>query len=160
MAGNERKKQSIGGNLKRHVGFSGTRAGMTSSQIYKVDSLLDDDIITQIAHHGDCIGADEDFHKLAILQGLYIIGHPPLKEKLRANCQFDELRDPKGYVERDHDIVDESDWLIFTPLKYIEILRSGTWATIRYAKKKNKQGFIVWPDGTLITLEEWESVLL
>lgn len=41
--------------MTRHVGFSGTRVGMSQQQIYKVDSLLDDDIITQVAHSGDCI---------------------------------------------------------------------------------------------------------
>ena len=156
MEGNEREEAER--SLKRHVGFSGTRAGMTSSQIYRVDFLLEADIITQVAHHGDCIGADSDFHQLARLHGLEIIGHPPLVEKLRAFCDFDECREPKPYLDRDHDIVDESDWLIFTPGTLTEILRSGTWATVRYAKKRAKDGFIIWSDGNFITLEEWESV--
>lgn len=145
--------------MKRHVGFSGTRVGMSKQQIDKVDFLLANDITTQVAHSGSCVGADEDFNKLATMQGLYTIGHPPNKDKFRAYSKFDEVREPKDYLERDHDIVDESDWLIFTPLDFIEILRSGTWATVRYAKKRNKEGFIVWPNGTFITLAEWESVI-
>lgn len=132
---------------------------MTSAQIYAVDALLDNDIITQISHHGDCVGADADFHKLAYLQGLRVIGHPPIKNKLRAYCEFDEVREPKEFADRNHDIVNESDWMIFTPSGFIEILRSGTWAAIRYAKNKKKEGFIVWPDGIIESLEEWESVL-
>ncbi len=134
--------------MGRHVGFSGTRVGMTTEQITTVDRLLDDDLTTQFAHHGDCIGADDHFHRLARQQGLKVIGHPPLNDALRAFCEFDECREPKPYLERDKDIVDESDWVIFTPGTFSEILRSGTWATIRYARKKNKAGFIVWPDGT------------
>ena len=145
--------------MKRSVGFSGSRSGMTKSQINKVDSLLTDDLLTKVSHSGDCIGADEDFYKLSISHGLYLIGHPPNQDKLRAFCEFNEIRETKSYIVRNHDIVDESNWLLFTPLTSIEILRSGTWATIRYAKKKNKEGFIVWPNGTYITLEEWESVL-
>lgn len=132
---------------------------MTSHQIYAVDALLDNDIITQISHHGDCIGADVDFHKLSRIQGLRIIGHPPIKVNMRAFCEFDEIRKPKKFIDRNHDIVNESDWMIFTPSGFIELLRSGTWATIRYSKIKKRDGFIVWPDGIIETLKEWESIL-
>ena len=30
-----------------------------------------------------------------------------------------------------------------------EILRSGTWATIRYARKKSKKVMLIFPDGTM-----------
>lgn len=143
--------------MAKHVGFSGTQRGMTSAQIYAVDRLLEEDIITQIAHHGDCIGADADFHNLSVLEGLVLIGHPPINESKRAFCIFDEVREPKEYIERNHDIVDEADWMIFTPETFEEVLRSGTWSTIRYAKKKNKDGFIVWPDGVVKPLKEWEQ---
>lgn len=132
---------------------------MTSAQIFAVDALLDNDILTQFAHHGDCIGADVDFHKISRVQGLSVIGHPPIKTNLRAYCEFDEVREPKEFIIRNHDIVNESNWMIFTPSGFIEILRSGTWSTVRYAKYKNKEGHIIWPDGIIETLEEWESVL-
>ena len=134
--------------MKKHVGFSGTRMGMTVDQAVTVEGLLTDNLDTGSAHHGDCIGADADFHRLIRSKGLYVIGHPPLNNGLRAFCDFDECREPKPYLERDRDIIDESDWAIFTPGTFREILRSGTWATIRYARKKNMNGFIVWPDGT------------
>lgn len=134
----------------RHVGFSGTQKGMTSSQIWSVDKLLDDDLITQVAHHGDCVGADADFHNLSVMQGLKIVGHLPIKDAQRAFCVFNETRVPKDYIDRNHDIVDESDWMIFTPFGFEEILRSGTWATIRYTRIQQKPGFIVWPDGSVV----------
>lgn len=121
---------------------------MTDAQLLKVEELLSDNQAEK-AHHGDCIGADVDFHSLSRLKGLWIVGHPPINNGLRAFCEFDECREPKPYLERDRDIVDESDWVIFTPGSYREILRSGTWTCIRYARKKNKEGHVVWPDGTV-----------
>jgi hypothetical protein len=135
--------------MNSHVGFSGSRAGMTEEQKYRVESFLDQDFTKMSAHHGDCIGADVDFHKIVRRQGLYVIGHPPIKDALRAFCEFDEIREPKDYLKRDLDIVSESDWMIFTPSGFEEILRSGTWTTIRYTRKAKKDGFIVFPDGTV-----------
>ena len=43
--------------------------------------------------------------------------------------------------------MDNSDILIATPKEKEEQLRSGTWATIRYAKKTKKIVFLVYPDG-------------
>lgn len=131
----------------RRVGFSGTQEGMTLPQLHNVDELLGDNLTTQWAHHGDCIGADADFHKLSRLNGLFVKGHPPIKEIKRAWCEFDEVALPKDYIERNHDIVDAVDWVIFTPKEFREQLRSGTWATIRYARRMWRDGFIVWPDG-------------
>lgn len=138
--------------LNRHVGFTGTREGMTSEQIEGVDNLLMDDLITSCAHSGDCIGADEMFHKLAKLNGLTSHGHPPLDPSKRAFCQFDSMEEEKDYHERNHDIVDSSDWLIACPKGYKEELRSGTWMTIRYAREKGRTGNIVWPDGRITDL--------
>ncbi len=121
--------------------------GMTVDQAVEVDDLLENNQDTGFAHHGDCIGADVDFHRIVKQHGMQVIGHPPLNNGLRAFCEFDDCRDPKPYLERDRDIVDESDWMIFTPGTFREILRSGTWATVRYARKRNKPGWIVWPDG-------------
>lgn len=120
---------------------------MTSEQIWTIDKLLQDDMITMTAHHGDCVGADADFHRLSRLNGLLVVGHPPIKNDLRAFCDFDEIREPKEPLDRNHDIVDESDWMIFTPSGFKEVLRSGTWATIRYTRKVERAGWIVWPDG-------------
>jgi hypothetical protein len=57
---------------------------------------------------------------------------------------------PKKYVERDHDIVDETDMMISFPPTNKEILRSGTWTTIRYARKKKKKLYIIYPDGSCV----------
>jgi len=98
-------------------------------------------------HHGDCVGADEEAHAIiwAMVQdeGLdcLIVIHPPTDEKFRAFCgvvrdPHVEIRAPKPYLERNHDIVDETEVLIATPGTHQEMTRSGTWATIRYARKR------------------------
>lgn len=145
-----------------HIGFTGTRAGMTSQQSHKVTWLIkvisdDEDLV--VAHHGDCKGADSEFdgrirHRAIKRhqEGLVtrIIGHIPDNDKERCFINFDEERDPKPYLDRNHDIVDESDVMIATPKEYSEIWRgSGTWATIRYAKKQGKKLYIVYPDGKM-----------
>lgn len=44
-----------------------------------------------------------------------------------------DIREPLDYIKRNHSIVNETDMLIEFP-----IIKSGSWATIRYAKKNKK----------------------
>ena len=72
--------------------------------------------------------------------------HPPNIKDKRAFCNDYRFSFPeKPYLERNHDIVDNSDVLIATPKESVEQIRSGTWATIRYAKKLNKPIMIMEP---------------
>ncbi len=66
---------------------------------------------------------------------------------MRNFSKGDETRKPKPYLKRNHDIVDESDILIGFPSSEEERLRSGTWATVRYARKTGKRIYIIFPDG-------------
>ena len=51
---------------------------------------------------------------------------------------------PKPYLKRNEDIVNKCDVLIACPIdKNKEILRSGTWATIRKARKLNKTIYLL-----------------
>lgn len=141
----------------RHVGFTGTQTGMTPEQITEVDMLLFDNLTTSCAHHGDCIGADAQFHKLSRLNGLELHGHPPINPSKRAFCEFystEMVEEEKEYIERNHDIVNMVDWMIACPAGFEEELRSGTWATIRYARKTGRPGYIVWPDGEVTDINE------
>ena len=63
-----------------------------------------------------------------------------------------DIRLPKKPLIRNRDIVRETAVLIATPEQTIEQLRSGTWATVRYARKMNRPTVLIFPDGTL-TLE-------
>jgi hypothetical protein len=135
------------------VGFTGTRGGMSEAQKAAVGLLLntvlsDDPGSGSEFHHGDCIGADADAHRIARERGMRIVLHPPSVDKLRAFCDYDESRDPRPYIERDHVLVDEVELLIATPGGFEEELRSGTWATVRYAIKCERPTIIVYPDGS------------
>ncbi len=130
------------------VGFTGTQRGMTDRQLSKVDSMLRALAVPSPIyefHHGDCIGADEQFHK-AVNDPERTFIHPPKDDSKRAWCYSHHTLKPKPYLERNHDIVDSVDVLIATPKTNHEELRSGTWATIRYAIKRSKKVIVIYPD--------------
>lgn len=128
------------------IGFTGTQAGMTQQQTDGVHDLIRR-FRTAEFHHGDCIGADQQAHHEAMTLGCRLVVHPPTNESKRAFCPG-EIRVAKPYLDRNHDIVDETDILIAAPKEKTEQLRSGTWATIRYARKLGHSVYIVYPDGT------------
>jgi len=122
------------------VGFTGTRLGMTSEQARRIEELLIELRATEL-HHGDCRGADAQAHDIAWRLGLNVVIHPPVNPRMRAFCPG-PCRPAKDYLERDHDIVDECEVLLATP-RGPEELRSGTWATVRYARKIGRRFLVV-----------------
>lgn len=147
-----------------HVGFSGTREGMNDFQKGHVSAFLkkwfdESQAAVEIwFHHGDCIGADEQSHRIAKELNYYVHLHPPLDEKYGAHLasECDKVDPPYSYHGRNHRIVIASNVLIMTP-KSAEILRSGTWATIRYARAMNKPHVIVFKDRVeLHGVSPWE----
>jgi len=127
------------------IGFTGTQEGMTQYQRNAVAEILALKK-PEFGVHGDCIGADKDFHDLCVAQGIKIEIHPPDKDIKRAFCNADVIKKPLPYLLRNHNIVDAVDYMIATPKTSHEELRSGTWATIRYARKKNKRIIVLRPE--------------
>lgn len=129
-----------------HVGFTGSRSGINSVQVKEITSLLTGMRDLQlVVHHGDCIGADTDFHNLCLSLSpcVKVVIHPPTINTFRAFNKSHKLLPPKPYLVRNHDIVDAADIVIACPFdKNKEELRSGTWATIRYCKKQGKTIYI------------------
>jgi hypothetical protein len=125
------------------VGFTGTRHGMTPDQRGTVAfqmTLMD---VSEV-HHGDCVGADAEFHDLC--HGVWpVIIHPPLDPKLRAWCDGDVLPE-KPYLDRNRDIVEACDVLIATPQSLTEG-KGGTWYTINRAVDAGKEVRVIGPDG-------------
>lgn len=126
--------------------------GLTRTQLIHAILTMSEDsnaftLYERKVHSGDCIGADKEFHDIAKSLGHWSVGHPPLNFYKRAFCDFDEERRPQEFLVRNKIIVDESDQLIATPKGFVEELRSGTWSTIRYARKNVTSIVIVWPDG-------------
>ena len=130
------------------VGFTGTQTGMTGAQIKTVEELLSR-LHPEEAAHGDCLGADADFNTLCNKYDIPIVLHPPTNPSKRAFCAAKTMRTrpKKEYLERNKDIVNETDLLIACPKGEKEELRSGTWSTIRYAKKVGKKVIVVLPNG-------------
>lgn len=130
------------------LGMSGSRQGMSEHALAKFNIFLKNNYLSiEEVHHGDCVGADSQFHNLIMKLGIKIIIHPPNYNKLRAYCIGDECRKELPFLKRNKNIVDESDMLVAFPPTKNEILRSGTWSTIRYAKKQNIKILIIYPDG-------------
>jgi hypothetical protein len=132
------------------IGFTGTQQGMTENQKLAVEHILrvrkEKDIVE--FHHGDCIGSDAEAAEIAYWLNYYIISHPPIENSKREFSKFsDEELEAEEYLDRNHKIVNVSELMIATPKELSEVLRSGTWATIRYAKKFNKPLIIVFPNG-------------
>lgn len=132
------------------IGFTGTRKGMSQEQIKTVINLLIS-LNSEEVHHGDCVGADADFHSISQKFNVDIVGHPASGVgNQRAFCEgFSHPCEEKPPLERNRDIIDDSDILIATPKVFSEERRGGTWATIRYAISSGKKVYIVYPDGRI-----------
>jgi hypothetical protein len=132
------------------LSFTGTQTGMTNHQkitvVYLI-SQLEKNI--ESYHHGSCIGADAEFHEILEKAGYWdlIEIHPCDLKSKQAKCKAPIVHKVKPPLDRNKDIVNASDILIATPKEFNEVLRSGTWATIRYAKKLGKVVFLVLPNG-------------
>lgn len=137
-------------------------------------------------HHGCCVGADTEAHE-TFLAVMGVVGnttncitvlHPP-SDPHKIDGRFQQILmttsvyganyhtgnpvrvqrvyRPAPYLMRNHAIVDQSDMLVATPAGDQEVVRSGTWATIRYARKLQKPLMIIWPDGIYKTVNLWSA---
>lgn len=134
------------------LGFTGTRNGTTAEQRATLRSLLTSLKIGEV-HHGACLGADTDFAVLMddLVHDHTVHAHPSNLSGMTSTHALslaDAIHDPMPPLERNRDIVNASDLLIACPQGKEEELRSGTWATIRYARRMGKQIIIIHPDGT------------
>ncbi len=119
------------------IGFTGTRHGMTEGQRQQLERLFADVNAIEL-HHGDCVGADEEAHEIATDARMRVVLHPPTNPKLRAFCEAETSFTPRPYLERNRQIVENSEMLVAAP-SGPEVIRSGTWATVRYAKNRGRR---------------------
>lgn len=139
-----------------HIGYTGTRNGMTPAQRRSVGSVafeLVSDCADVSAHHGDCDGGDKEFHGIASELGCRMIGHPST-HNLRAYCKFDVEHERLPPLVRNGVIVDVANFMIAAPYEMTEQHRGGTWATVRMARRAGKALVIVYADGTAVK-ERW-----
>jgi len=134
--------------------FTGTRTGVTPEQ-HKALSDLVLSVLYDIdeIRHGGAAGADTQFHSICIHHGVEERVHVYPSNLWGAKAALSRLdgtlwtahpaADP---ISRNHLIVALSDHLIAAPAGP-EITRSGTWSTVRYARKVKRPITLVWPDG-------------
>lgn len=134
------------------IGFTGTQQGMTQRQKDALHVWLRELRVPHVEfHHGDCIGADKEADGIAHSLGYTIAIHPPILTHKRAWCDAPPDRVnvkmfiAKEYIARNHDIVDACEVLIACPATVGETIRSGTWATVRYARKIGKRVIVIEP---------------
>jgi len=133
------------------IGFTGTREGLTPLQMENLRKVLKSLIqhgLTEL-HHGDCVGADKAVDTLAQELGLKRVIHPPDSITLRAFCQGEVVLPPKPYLQRNQDIVRARRILVACPKELTEQQRSGTWSTVRFARKVGVRTLLLFPDGTV-----------
>lgn len=128
-----------------NVGITGSRTIPTIPQLFKADKLLRLHN-PEWMHHGDCTGADEMLHEIALQLGIKTCIHPPTSDKHRAFCEGDVTQPELPYLDRNKKIVDESEMLLAFP-DGVERIRSGTWATVRYARLRAIPVAVIMPDG-------------
>jgi hypothetical protein len=142
------------------LGFTGTREGMTEAQkarLVEVMARLEDRTLGLVRprriihefHHGACKGADAQ--AVLIVKSCLsarIVAHPSDMRWTTVVELSDEVLDPKPPIDRNRDVVDACDHLFACPKESSEERRSGTWMTIRYARKVGKPLTIICPDGT------------
>lgn len=101
------------------VTFTGTRRGMSLGQRVALKQVLDLLDVNVKFHHGAAIGADSQATAIASQAGLTTVAHPAGADPL----------------ERNREMVRLADLVIAAPDADDEVLRSGTWMTIRFARK-------------------------
>ena len=131
------------------LGITGSRVGITLAQLTKLLEILKEYEVNEI-HHGCCKGADEMAVVTCYNNGIKIVAHPPTNPKVMSvkSVELSSLVMPKApYLNRNKDIVNASEMLVALPNTNEEELRSGTWSTVRYARKKARMITIIYPDG-------------
>lgn len=143
-----------------HIGFAGAQYPMsTRARITLHVNLFDEyekhhSTSPICLHHGDCINSDFEASKIGKALGYLVHAHPSFIEKKRGFSEFnDVIHAPKQPLERNEDIARICQTLYATPHTYNEIIRSGTWTTIRRARALNREICIIFPDGS----EKWEN---
>ena len=135
------------------VGFTGTRKGMTGYQQQAVQEFLVDTNVSEV-HHGDCIGADAEFDRIAESLGIPRVAHPCDIMSQRAYCKAETVLPSERPLTRNKAIVDSVQFMLAAPKEIGEVLRSGTWATIRYARKSARPVRIIFPEKYTVDIQE------
>ncbi len=137
------------------IGFTGSRKGLTTDQQealrQQLRELLEEHREEEIeGHHGDAIGADAQFHALCQELSVPVVIHPSRNQSERAFCPGAKVTHPaREFRDQSEAIVNVCQVLIAAPDGFKERVRgSGTWMTVRAARRAEKTIVFCYPDGT------------
>lgn len=130
------------------LGMTGTRNPLSIKQLDWLDVVIAG---CQELHHGACINADEAAHDAGVKLGRIVWVHPPTDQRLmmptsKWRVPGVRVMPPRPYLERNRNIVDDTDALIAVP-EGPERQTGGTWYTVRYALSVGRVVTICYPDG-------------
>jgi hypothetical protein len=167
-----------------NVGFSGSQSGMSPNQKANLIYFLSNLHCISFSH-GDCIGSDAEAHGIAENYFEALLAHrPELAPKIVVYPAINPIKraytlghdhkflvggyildgiiyeqtSPAKYLDRNKRIVETTDILLACPKEQEMTMRSGTWATIRYAwslvQKTGKKVIVIPPNGKIIEIKE------
>lgn len=136
----------------KRLAFTGTRSELPEAQVAglrrELERLQAEGF--EVLMHGDCVGADAVAHGLALELGWSVHMFPPNKAGMRAMCEGATwVESPQPYLKRNRAMVERAQLLVACPWGE-EIVRSGVWATVRYARKRGVVVRVVRPDGDVV----------
>lgn len=137
------------------LAFTGTRKGMTESQQKALhQAIIESGLTYENAHahtavHGACKGADIEFNQICLSLGIRQFEFFPSNDRstnsveaclqqhrtLRYTGVEVTLHLEQKPLDRNWEIVRGADILFAAPKEDYEVLRSGTWSTVRIARK-------------------------
>lgn len=142
-------------NSDRRLGITATQLGCSFRQrataVLWMARLFDCGV--RWMDNGDCVGGDKELGELWKAMGGKLHLRPCTIAGKRAGLAGDVIDPPLPPLARNRTIA-AADALIAAPKGFAEELRSGTWATVRYARALGRPILIIWPDGT-VAKERW-----
>lgn len=147
------------------VGITASREGMTTLQrdafrrdILSLEAFRKPDCEF---HHGGCVGGDTEASRIMKTEepfsSVQVVCHPSYIASMTGRFFAHRIFPAKKPLDRNKDIVDSVSLLYVCPKSDYEELRSGTWATCRYARKRGVEIRIIWPDGNISTENQGAS---
>ena len=129
------------------VTFTGTQKGLSARQLEFVTHMLTTNP-PELLIHGGCVGADAEVDTIAAMLNIprevYPSNIPAKHGHLYSMVGKITVHPPMEPLKRNRLMVDKADGVIACPSSDKEVVRSGTWATVRYARRtKGEAGIIV-----------------
>lgn len=135
------------------LGFTGTRQGLTGAQLAGLPLALP--IPPDHLLHGGAQGADTQFDRWFRANWGAMTLHIEVYPSYGRHWNGDDssclltVHPPMQPLARNVIIAKRCDRLLACPAEMNEVVRSGTWATVRYARNWEKPITLLMPDGTI-----------